>query len=440
MTSPETTTSGMSRRSFLVGSNCALAAVGLHGCASAPAPRPQQAFPRLHELMEARVAPSKLPGAVWLVAHGEDVAVDAVGVSAVGGTTPMRRDTIFRIASMTKPVTAAAVMMLVEEGKLALDAPAERWLPELANRRVLRRLDGPLDDTVAAARPITVRDLLTFTLGFGILFDEKMPIQRKLDELKMVNAQPVPMTPHAPDAWMARFGTLPLMHQPGERWMYNTGSLLQGVLVRRASGQNFDAFVRARIFVPLGMKDTGFHVPAEKLDRYAGCGVFTDPQGQTHRMDADGAQSAYATPPVFPSGAAGLVSTVDDYLAFARMLLGGGVYRGQRLLSAESVREMTRDQLTAEQKAASASSFFPGFFETHGWGYGLAVTTRPDPVSPVPGRYGWDGGFGTSWINDPARNLVAIVMTQASDFLFDGSLDKFWRTLYGGGVAVAAGP
>jgi CubicO group peptidase (beta-lactamase class C family) len=221
-----------------------------------------------------------------------------------------------------------------------------------------------------------------------------------------------------------------LMHQPGERWMYNTGSLLQGVLVRRASGRDLDAFVRERILVPLGMRDTGFHVPPEKLDRFAGCGVFTDPQKGPLRMDADGAQSAYATRPVFPSGGGGLVSTVDDYLAFARMLLAGGVHGGRRLLSAESVRQMTKDQLTAEQKAASATTFFPGFFDTHGWGYGVRVSTAPDAISQVPGRYGWFGGFGTSWVNDPTRRLVAIVMTQSSDFLFSGALDEFWRTLY----------
>ena len=420
----------MTRRRFLVGSNYALAAIGLHGCASAPATKSPQSFTRLRELMAAQIAQNKLPGAVWLVAQGNDVFVDTAGVSAVGGTVPMRRDTIFRIASMTKPVTAAAVMMLVEEGTLALDAPAERWLPELANRRVLARIDGPLAETVPARRAITVRDLLTFTLGFGLLFDETPPVQRAIADLELVNGQPVPMTPHGPDAWMSRFGSLPLMHQPGEVWMYNTGSLLQGVLVKRASGQDLDAFLRERIFVPLGMRDTGFFVPPEKLDRFAGCGVFHDPQKGPVRMDADGAQSAYASKPVFPSGAGGLVSTVDDYLAFARMLLAGGVHGDSRLLSADSVREMTRDQLTAEQKAASATTFFPGFFDAKGWGYGVGVSTKPDAVSPIPGRYGWDGGFGTSWTNDPTRRLVAIVMTQASDFLFSGALDGFWRTLY----------
>jgi CubicO group peptidase (beta-lactamase class C family) len=431
MQSRNFTAFGMTRRRFLLGSTSALAALGLQGCASAPAARSQPEFPQLRDLMADQVAKNAFPGAVWLVAQGDDVAVDMVGVSAIGGTSPMRRDTIFRIASMTKAVTATAVMMLVEEGKVALDAPAEQWLPELANRRVLKQIDGPLDDTVPASRPITVRDLLTFTLGFGLLFDESPPLMKAIAELNLVNGQPIPMTPHNPDEWMARFGTLPLMHQPGERWMYNTGSLLQGVLVKRASGQDFDAFVRERILVPLGMRDTGFFVPPEKLDRFAGCGTFTDPEKGPTQMDADGAQSAYAQSPVFPSGAAGLVSTLDDYLAFARMLLAGGRHGDQRLLSADSVREMTRDQLTAEQKAASASSYFPpGFFDAHGWGYGVGVSTAPDSISPVPGRYGWEGGFGTSWLNDPTRGLVAIVMTQSSDFLFTGALDEFWGTLY----------
>jgi CubicO group peptidase (beta-lactamase class C family) len=379
--------------------------------------------------MAALVAQDRFPGAVWLLALGDEVAVDAAGVTAIGGRAPMRRDTIFRIASMTKAVTTTAVLMLAEEGKLALDAPAERWLPEIANRRVLRRLDGPLDQTVPAARAVTVRDLLTFTLGFGVLFDDTLPIQRAIDQLQLVNGRPVPMTPHPPDEWMRRFGTLPLMHQPGERWMYNTGSLLQSVLVRRAAGQPFEAFVRERITTPLGMRDTDFFVPPSKVDRFAGCGFFTDSQSGTKtRMDQDGAASAYASPPVFPSGAGGLVSTVDDYLAFARMLLNEGVHQSRRLLSVASVRDMTADHITSEQKAASP--FFPGFWDKHGWGYGVRISTAPDAISPMPGRYGWDGGFGTSWINDPGRRLVGIVMTQSSDFLFSDALEAFWRGVY----------
>ena len=382
----------------------------------------------LRAFMEAQLASGLFPGAVWLVAQVDDVAVEMIGTQAIGGTDPMQRDTIFRIASMTKAVTAACVMMLIEDGKIELDAPAHRWLPELASRRVLRRIDGPLDDTVPAKRDITVRDLLAYTLGFGILFDNP-PIQQRIDELRLVNGKPVPLTPHAPDEWIKLFATLPLMHQPGEAWMYTTGSLLQGVLVRRASGQDFDAFMHERIFEPLGMKDTGFFVPSNKLGRYAGCGFFTE-QGKQTRMDEDGAQSAYAKPPVFPAGDAGLVSTVDDYLIFARMLLNGGKHGNKQILRAESVREMTRDQLTPEQKSASAKKFFPGFFDTNGWGYGLAISTAPDDISKVPGRYGWFGGFGTAFIVDPNRDLISIVMTQSTDYLFNGARDRFWRELY----------
>jgi CubicO group peptidase (beta-lactamase class C family) len=419
----------ITRREFLIASGSAVAAAGFAACQSPPrsqrASRPATARDVLSERMEQ----GEFPGAVWLVAQGNEVTADAVGTMAIGSTVPMQRDTIFRIASMTKPITATAVLLLVEEGALALDARAERWLPELANRRVLRRLDGPVDDTVPAQRPITVRDLLTFTFGFGVPFDESLPIQRAIDALELVNDKPTPMTPHAPDEWMRRFGTLPLMAQPGERWMYNTGSLVQGVLVARASRRDFPAFVHERILDPLGMPDTGFFAPRETLDRFAGCGQFTDPQ--THvvsRMDRDGAQSAYSQPPIFPSGAGGLVSTVDDYLAFARMLMNGGVHRGTRLLREETVRAMTTDRLTRQQ--AANGLFFPGFFDTSGWGYGMGVIKAPDDISPVPGRYGWDGGFGTAWLNDPNRDLIAIAMTQSSDFLFSGTRDAFWKAVY----------
>ena len=170
-------------------------------------------------------------------------------------------------------------------------------------------------------------------------------------------------------------------------------------------------------------------MPPNKLGRYAGCGTFTE-QGEETRIDKDGAESAYAKPPVFPAGDAGLVSTVDDYLIFARMLLNGGKHGDKQILRAESVLEMTRDQLTPEQKAASAKNFFPGFFDTHGWGYGLVISTAPDAISMVPGRYGWFGGFGTDFLVDPNRGLISIVMTQSTDYLFNGASDRFGRELY----------
>ena len=416
------------RRHFLQSSAAALSAL-LLGCRTDTSSSPLAAkLVGLRGFMEGQLASGLFPGAVWLVAQADDVAVDMIGTQAFGASTPMQRDTIFRIASMTKAVTAACVMMLIDDDKIELDAPAHRWLPELANRRVLRRIDGPLDDTIPAKRDITVRDLLAYTLGFGMLFTNP-PIQQRIAELKLVIGQPIPLTPHAPDEWIKLFATLPLMHQPGEAWMYTAGSLLQGVLVRRAAGKDFEAFMHERIFEPLGMKDTGFFAPPEKLGRYAGMGIFTE-QGNQTRLDKDGGQSVYAKPPVFPAGDAGLVSTVDDYLVFARMLLNGGKHGNRQILRAESVREMTRDQITPAQKAASANNLFPRFFDTNGWGYGLAISTAPDAISKVPGRYGWMGGFGTDFIVDPNREVIGIVMTQSTDFLFNGARDQFWRALY----------
>ncbi len=422
----------MRRRELLLRTSAALAAAGFAGCNRAPQATPvPSAFAAVRDVVNQQIKPEALPGAVWLVARGDEVVMDATGAQEIGGAAPMRRDTIFRIASMTKAITAAAVMMLVEEGKLTLEESAQRLLPELANRRVLRTLGSPLDDTVPARAPVTVKQLMDFTFGFGMSFDAALPIMQAANEAQLVIAQPVPMTPHDPDQWMARFGTLPLMYQPGERWLYNVGSLIQGVLVRRASGMDFDTFVRERITDPLGMRDTGFFVPANKLDRFAGCGVFTDPATQQQtRMDQDGGQSAYASRPVFPSGAGGLCSTVDDYLAFARMLRNGGEHNGRRLLSAESVRAMTTNQLTDEQRAASAESLFPGYFETSGWGYGVGVQIARNHDTQMPGAYGWDGGFGTSFFVDPNRDVISIVMTQSSNFLFNGGLTAYRSAVY----------
>jgi CubicO group peptidase (beta-lactamase class C family) len=263
---------------------------------------------RLHEVMARAIKPGTPPGLVLLVAKGDAVHVDSIGAKSIGGT-PMRRDSIFRITSMTKPITAAAAMMLVEDGKLALDEPAERLLPELANRQVLTSLDAPPSRTVPAERPIIVRDLMNFTLGFGLQFDPNLPIQKRIDELALVNGPPVPQTPHLPDEWMKRFGTLPLMHQPGATWNYNTGSLILGVLIACASGQPLGEFMKARIFEPLGITDTAFFVPEAKRDRFVSAYNFNFRTGESFLEDKPDGQ--WSAPPPFPSGAAGLVSTVD---------------------------------------------------------------------------------------------------------------------------------
>ena len=382
------------------------------------------------DFLDRQVGQGLMPGYVSFVGQGADLSVAVGGTMGFGDDRPMRRDTIFRIQSMTKPVTTGTVMMLVEEGKVALDEPVDRLLPELADRRVLARIDAPLDDTVPAARPILVRDLMDFTFGFGLNFDPELPVNRAAEELQLVMGQPQPMTPLDPDAWMERFGSLPLMHQPGEQWLYNAGTLVLGVLIARIEGKPLDAVFAERWFEPLGMTDTGFFVPEAKLDRLAGGGYMTDPQSGKRLTFDGGAVSEYAAPPVFPSGSAGLVSTADDYLAFARVLLGGGMAGGRRYLTEASVEAMTTNRLSPEQIEASRGNLFPDFFDARGWGYGVATYIRPDEVSDVPGRYGWDGGYGTGWINDPNRDLVGIVLTQSSDFLFSPAYTGYWQAVY----------
>jgi CubicO group peptidase (beta-lactamase class C family) len=390
---------------------------------------------RLHDVLASHVERGEVPGLVYLVSRGHQVEVGAIGSKTVGAADdPMRRDSLFRITSMTKPVTAAAALILVDEGKLRLDDPVDPLLPELAQRKVLRRIDGPLHDTVPAQRPITLRDLLAFRMGFGIVWgpQDATPIQRAATELHLgAFGPPEPQVAPPPDEWMRRFGTLPLMHQPGERWMYNTGAEVLSVLIARAAGMPLGRWFEERIFEPLGMADTGFSVPQAKLPRfttsYFAANPFNPDEGSVVLNDPIDGQWRKA--PAFPSGAAGLVSTVDDYLAFARMLLAGGTSATGRILSEQSVRLMTSDQLTPEQKASSPV-MPPGYWSHHGWGFGVAVATGPRAPG-TPGGYGWDGGFGTTWCSDPERAMVALLMTQRAAFPpMAGIYREFWDTVY----------
>jgi CubicO group peptidase (beta-lactamase class C family) len=382
----------------------------------------------LHEAMAARVERGEFPGIVTLIARGDEVRVDAVGTTAVGGDVPMRRDTVFRIASMTKPVLAAAAMILVEDGLIRLDEPIHRLLPELTGQRVLARIDGPLDETVPAARPVTIDDLLTFRMGFGMLteptFNPSFPIVETPQALGLVLNEPDPRTPHDPDEWIRRFATLPLMCQPGERWLYNTGTLVLGVLLARAADRPLDALLRERVFEPLGMAETGFWLPAERAAQLPAHYMADSETGELRDLTATTPPEVWSRPPVFPSGSAGLVSTADDFHAFARMLLHRGVHRGTRLLSERSVELMTTNRLTPEQIAAS------GLLDDQGWGLGLAVTVAPSPPATTPGRYGWSGGYGTDWFNDPHEGLIAIALTQVSDFMWSGAMKEFRELAY----------
>ncbi|MGH2465411.1 MAG: serine hydrolase domain-containing protein, partial [Candidatus Limnocylindrales bacterium] len=311
---------------------------------------------------------------------------------------PIGRDALFRISSNTKPITAAVVLSLVDDGLLRLDGSVDDLLPELADRRVLRRPDGPLNEVVPAERPITVRDLLTFTWGFGMqgamfMDSEPWPIVTATEERQLATfGPPQPATTLDPDTWMGRLGELPLIAQPGERWLYQSGSQVLGVLAARAASAPLEQVMRQRLFEPLGMVDTGFHTTdPERLTtayaRHDGYLEITDPPA-----------GQWARPPRFPDGAAGLLSTVDDMLAFGQMLLG----HGPTVLRASTIAEMTSDQLSATQRA----NVWPGFsfLEGRGWGYGVSVLDD--------GSYGWDGGLGTTWLNVPARDLTVVVLTQ----------------------------
>src|SRR5262245_23578653 len=328
---------------------------------------------RMHDVLQRHIESGRMPGLVALVSRRAETHVDAMGTLAFGSNAPMRRDTIFRIASVSKPISAVAAMLLVADGKLRLDDPVDAFLPELANRRVLRTLEGSLDDTVAAKRAITLRDLLTFRLGLGAVMvsPPKYPIQEAMDELGVAPSANLPSVP--PDEYMKRIGSLPLIHQPGERWLYDTGSQILGVLIARASGKPLEAFLRERIFTPLGMKDTDFHVPEAKLQRLPVCYRSDDATGRTAVFD-EARGGRFASPPAFASASGGLVSTVDDLLVFGRMMLNNGRQGNERILSRLSVELMTNDHMTPEQK--TASPFFADFWDNRGWGFGMSIITR----------------------------------------------------------------
>jgi CubicO group peptidase (beta-lactamase class C family) len=381
---------------------------------------------RMRDVMAGYVERGEVPGLVLAVSRRGERVIEPIGAIDPGGAS-VRSDTIFRISSLTKPITAVATMMCVEECLLRLDEPVDRLLPELADRVVLRRADGPLNDTVPASRPVTVRDLLTFVWGFGMVIAPpgSYPIQRAMDELQLGQGAPDPTVPPPPDEWIRRLGTLPLVHQPGAGWMYNTGSDVLGVLIARAAGQPFDEFLRERVFEPLKMADTGFSVPAASLARLAT--GYHDNGIDVYDAVAD---SKWRQSPAFPSGAGGLVSTVQDYLAFGEMMLRQGKYDGGRLLSRPSLEVMTTDYLTSGQRQESGP--FAGYFANHGWGFGMSVVTRRDGLGEPAGRFGWNGGLGSVWYADPSEEMVTILMTGCAKFVLTPPdiYRDFWTLAY----------
>lgn len=323
-------------------------------------------------------------GTAWGVAHGGEVHAE-------------RADAIHRISSMSKPITAVAAMALVEDGTLALDDPVDPFLPELAEPRVLRDPAGPVDDTVPAERPVTLRDLLTFRMGTGMDFTRfgEQPVMDALAERGLHIGPPAPQQEPPPDEWMARLGSVPLERQPGERWLYHLPAEVLGVLLARAAGATLGAVLRDRVLGPLGMTDTGFWVPAVSMDRFGGCVL---PDGAVY----DAPDGQWSSPPPFESGGGGLVSTVADLLAFATMLRDGGA----RVLEPDSVALMTTDHLTVEQRAECS----PDPSGDTGWGFGMSVRAV-DGERQHAGAYGWVGGLGSLWFTDPVDDLIVVVLT-----------------------------
>ena len=372
----------------------------------------------LHEAATSFVASGDVPGAVIVVGRGGEPQEYAVGVAAKDGA-PIGPDTIVRLSSLTKPIAAAAAMILVDEGMLHLDDRVEHWLPELGHRRVLRRVESPLDDTAPARRPITVRDVLTYRMGCGALLrqPDSTPIQRAMRALELRSpGPPKPATPHPPDEWMRRLGSLPWMHHPGDAWQYDTPGHVLGVLLARAAGVSLETLLRDRLFDPLGMKDTGFVVADDSLARFSAC-YAPESTAPGRLVVHDGIDdSQWRRPPIFPDASGGLVSTARDYWAFAEMLRSGGRHERTQILSRKAVDRMTMNHLSTTQISA-AGVFLDG---GRGWGFGLSV---------MPGRgFGWDGGYGTSWASNAATGVTAILITQRLVFPVSSGIEQaFWR-------------
>jgi CubicO group peptidase (beta-lactamase class C family) len=344
-----------------------------------------------------------LAGAVTMVwQRGELLQVNEIGHRDIDAGLPMQRDTLFRIASMTKPVTVAAVMSLVDEGKMALKDPVVRWAPELADVRVLDDPQGPLDRTHPLRRAILIEDLLTHTSGLAYGFSVSGPISKAYMRLPFHQG---------PDAWLAELAKLPLVHQPGERVTYSHAIDLLGVIASRVDGKPFHEVLDERVLGPAGMPDTGFFVTPEARRRAATMYRLTD----DHQLQHGVMGPPHITPPSFCNAGGGLWSTADDYLRFVRMLLGDGSVDGVRVLSPESVRLMRTDRLTEEQKRHN----FLGAPYWVGRGFGLNLSVVTDPAKSAPlfgpggvGTFSWPGAYGTWWQADPSADLILIYLIQ----------------------------
>jgi CubicO group peptidase (beta-lactamase class C family) len=368
------------------------------------------ALAQVRPALQGLVDQNLLSGILTLVwRKGEVVHSEAIGRRDIASNAAMTRDTQFRIASMTKPVTSLAVLMLMEEGKLKLSDPVTRWLPELADMKVLKAPNGPLDDTVPAARDITVEDLFTHRAGLAYGFTSMGPIAHAHEAAL---GSPL-VNPLAPDAWLKKLGELPLTYQPGERFHYSHATDVLGFLAARIEGRPLGEVLKARIFDPLGMSDTAFWLPPGSRDRLARLYQAPAEDGASLK---DVSLPMDDTAPAFEGGGGGLISTADDYLAFARMLMGRGEVDGVRLAKPETVDLMSANRLTDVQRGHT----FMGmpFWMSQGFGLGLSMILDAEKHqwmgAGAAGSYGWPGAFGTWWQADPANDMILMYLIQDS--------------------------
>lgn len=378
---------------------------------------PSNACPRTRSLNAAKLATvrpalqgfvdrGELSGVVTLASlAGEVVHAEAIGWSDIETRRPMRLDTLFRIASMTKPVTSVAALMLVEEGRLALSDPISRWIPELADPRVLRDASGPLHDVELPRRAITVEDLLTHRSGIAYAPFSEGPLKQAYEAAL---GDPG-MNRSTPDQWLAALGSLPLAFQPGERFHYGHSSDVLGFLIGRVEGKPFRQVLNERIFDPLGMTDTDFWLPQERRGRLASLYAYDEASGRLVKVEPE----MYDAPPAYTPGGGGLISSASDYHRFARLLLQGGALDGVRLLRPETVRLMQTNRLTKAQRRVP----FAGMDLWKKSGFGLGVSIAEDVVDNpyacgAPGSITWPGVFGTWWQADPVNDLVLIYLVQ----------------------------